>query len=102
MAQCLRKIYNRPPYYWSSNGKSEVDFVIEHDGLIIPIEVKSGNNLKAKSLKIFKEKYHPKIQIKVSNRNVNLNNGILNIPLFFAGDFDKFIKKVIIKFPDLF
>jgi predicted AAA+ superfamily ATPase len=55
-------------YSWEE-GESEIEFLLEHDGVIVPVEVKSGFSTKAKSLQSFKEKYHPPFQIILSAKN---------------------------------
>lgn len=57
-------------YYWTSAGKAEVDFIIEQDGIVYPLEVKSGNTSKKKSLKVYEEKYDPKLVIRCSPMNL--------------------------------
>ena len=51
-------------------------------GLIIPIEVKSGENVKAKSLGVYRDRYNPKLSLRFSLKSVEYNSGLLNIPLF--------------------
>ena len=72
-------------YYWTSNRSAEIDFVLysEEDG-IIPIEVKSGNNVKSVSLNMYINKYKPKYAIRFSTRNFGFENGIKSIPLYAA------------------
>lgn len=75
-----------PVCYWKSqNGISEIDFLIEHETLVIPVEVKSGNNTKAKSLKVFREQYCPNQAIRLSMKPYKDDNGLLNIPLYLTG-----------------
>ncbi len=95
VASVLNKLYRDGPYYWTSHGKAEVDFVIEPNGQCIPIEVKSGTRTKAKSLSVFKERYQPPIRIRISNRNLKLTDDILNIPLFYADHIDHFLSKIL-------
>jgi predicted AAA+ superfamily ATPase len=78
----LQQLAHHSLYYWSSNDTSEVDFVMQYGAAIVPIEVKSGMNVKTKSLKIFREKYLPKISIRFSLKNTKLDNDLLNISLF--------------------
>ena len=70
-------------YYWSSNRKAEIDFVLysQNDG-IIPIEVKSGNNVKSVSLNMYINEYTPKYAIRFSTRNFGFENNIKSIPLY--------------------
>jgi len=68
--------------YWKSKKDAEIDFLLNIDGNVIPIEVKSATNAKAKSLKIYIEKYNPKYSIKISSRNFGFVNNIKSIPLY--------------------
>lgn len=68
--------------YWESDGKAELDFIIRQNDSVIPVEVKSGDNVRAKSLKIFKEKYNPSYTIRLSAKNFGFENGIKSIPLY--------------------
>jgi len=69
-------------YYWTSTATAEVDFVFS-DGLnIFPLEVKAGENLQARSLKVFREKYDVKFAIRTSLSNLRMDGGLLNIPLY--------------------
>ncbi len=68
--------------YWESNGKAELDFVIRQDDCVIPLEVKSADNVRAKSLRLFVEKYSPKYSIRLSSKNFGYENGIKSIPLY--------------------
>ena len=71
------------PFYWSSPGKAELDFVFQDSqGDIIPLECKSANNVRSKSLKQFVSLYKPKYSVKVSARNFGFENGIKSIPLY--------------------
>ncbi len=71
------------PYYWESQGKAEVDFVIQdYEGNIIPIEVKSSDNVRSKSLNQFISRYKPKYSIRISARNFGFESGIKSVPLY--------------------
>lgn len=71
------------PYYWSSRGKAELDFVFQdRQGNIIPLECKSADNVRAKSLKAFISLYEPLYAIRVSAKNFGFENGIKSIPLY--------------------
>ena len=63
-------------------GKSEVDFVIQKDNLIIPIEVKSAENVKSRSLRVYFDKYHPKVCIRTSLSGYQKQEWLQNIPLY--------------------
>ena len=71
------------PYYWTSQGKAEVDFVFQdRQGNIIPLEAKSAENVRSKSLRSFRDIYKPVYSIRVSARNFGYENGIKSIPLY--------------------
>ena len=71
-------------YYWQSERGAEVDFIIQRGGQIIPIEVKSADNTRAKSLKVYIEAYKPVYAIKLSTKNFGLENGKKTVPLYAA------------------
>ena len=80
-------------YYWSSDASAEVDFVAEINNGVVPIEVKSGNNVKAKSLKVFRDNYQPKLSLRFSLKNIEYSEGLLNIPLYSSGFVDEIVEK---------
>ncbi|MBR4721077.1 MAG: ATP-binding protein [Clostridia bacterium] len=69
-------------YYWMTERGAEVDFVIQKDGDIIPIEVKSADNTKAKSLNMYIKAYKPKYAIKLSAKNFGFEDGKKTVPLY--------------------
>jgi len=70
-------------YYWSAdNARAEIDFVIQHKNKIYPIEVKAEENLKAKSLRVFKDKFEPDKCIRLSMSDFRDDDWLLNIPLY--------------------
>ncbi len=71
-------------YYWESERGAEIDFVIQRDGKLIPIEVKSADNTRAKSLKVYMETYKPDYAIKISAKNFGFEDGKKTIPLYAA------------------
>jgi len=67
--------------YWESQGKAEVDFVIQTiQGECIPIEVKSSENVRSKSLNQYVQKYSPTYSIRISAKNFGFENAIKSIP----------------------
>ena len=82
--QSLVSQYNDVPYYWSSGNKAEIDFLIEHGGHIIPIEVKSSTRISGGSLASYFHKYNPALRIRFSMNNLHFNDGLLSIPLPLA------------------
>lgn len=71
-------------YYWESERGAEIDFIIQRDGKLIPVEVKSADNTKAKSLKVYMETYRPDYAIKLSTRNFGFEDGKKTVPLYAA------------------
>ena len=79
-------------FYWSSDtGISEIDFITRIEDKNIPIEVKSGINLQAKSLKTFIEKYDSQTNIRTSMQNFKKDDKITNVPLYSIGNIKKLV-----------
>ncbi|MCL2058092.1 MAG: ATP-binding protein [Oscillospiraceae bacterium] len=82
---CCQLIANDYPcYYWTSERGAEVDFIIMREGKIIPIEVKSAENTKAKSLSAYISSYKPEYAVKLSALNFGFTDGKKTIPLYAA------------------
>ena len=82
------------PRYWTENNPPyEVDFRIQRENDIFPVEVKSDTNTTSKSLKKFKELFPDKVKLRVrfSLDNLKLDDDVLNIPLFMADEADRLI-----------
>lgn len=82
------------PRYWTqSNPPHEVDFLIQRENDIFPVEVKSGSNTAGKSLRKFKEMFPDQVRLRVrfSLDNLKLDDDVLNIPLFMADQTDRLI-----------
>lgn len=71
-------------YYWESERGAEIDFVIQQEGKLIPIEVKSADNTEAKSLKVYMNTYKPEYAINISARNFGFEDGKKIVPLYAA------------------
>ncbi len=82
-----------PYYYAESRAKTEIDFLIQTEGIVVPIEVKAEENLKAKSLRVYCDKYNPQIAIRTSMSGYRKQDWLTNIPLFMIGQIDKYITK---------
>lgn len=88
----LKSNYDIDLFYWTSDSyQSEIDFLIQYESKVIPIEVKAEKNLQAKSLKSFIEKYKNETNIRTSMSDYRVNGKITNIPLYAIGRFDKYI-----------
>ena len=72
-------------YYWTADrGTAEVDFVIDNGSDVIPVEVKAEVNLQAKSLKVYRDKFQPKLSIRTSMADYKRDDWLLNLPLWAA------------------
>jgi len=81
-------------FYWTSEGKAEVDFILEQDEFIYPLEVKSGNSSKKKSLKVYDDIYNPPMLIRCSPMNLKKDGNVLNCPLYLIEELRFLIAKV--------
>lgn len=80
---CQQLKIKKDLYYWTaSNATAEVDFVLQSQNEIIPIEVKAEENLKSKSLKVYVEKYTPKTAIRTSMSKFRQEDWLTNVPLY--------------------
>lgn len=92
--QALKNQFEATPRYWTmDNPRYEVDFLIQRENDILPVEVKAESNVESKSLKKYKEKYGDKVKLRVrfSLNNLRLDHDLLNIPLFMADQADQLI-----------
>lgn len=81
--QEMRATWNVLPFTWApADSTAEVDFLIELDGEVVPIDVKAERNLKAKSLGIYRAKFSPKRAIRTSLASRKSENGLEDIPLY--------------------
>lgn len=69
-------------YYWESDGKAEIDFIIQKETEIVPIEVKSCIRTKSRSLDLYMNKFNPKYGIRISEKNFGMEDGIKSVPLY--------------------
>lgn len=92
--QSLVPQFDAAPHYWSRlNPSYEVDFVIQRENDIIPIEVKSDTNIKSRSLQKYAETFsaETKIRVRFSMNNLRMDDGVLNIPLFMVDQAERLI-----------
>ena len=68
------------PSYWSSGNRAEVEFVMQREEEIIPIEVKAENSITGRSLSVYNDKYHPQHRVRFSFLNLQCNGGLLSCP----------------------
>ncbi|MFM8454817.1 MAG: DUF4143 domain-containing protein, partial [Gammaproteobacteria bacterium] len=72
-------------YYWTSEGKAELDYILQVDTRVLPLEIKSGESSKKKSLQVYLQKYQPEFGIRSSPMNLKKDGHILNCPLYLLG-----------------
>ena len=92
VAQELTSQKNRDLYYWTSRSDAEVDFLIESNNAIFPLEVKSGTSRNTKSLQSYSQKYKPKKTFRISPRNLIQSDKFINLPLYAIGLLDRAIR----------
>ncbi len=84
VAQELIAVKQIKPYYWTSQGTAEVDFLIEEGHEIYPLEIKAGESNKKKSLLVYDEKYFPSKLIRATTMNLKHDGNIYNYPLYLV------------------
>ena len=96
--QALIAQFEAAPRYWSqSNPPYEVDFLIQRNNDILPVEIKSEASTTSKSLKKFKELFSDKVKLRIrfSLDNLRLDGDVLNVPLFMADHTDRLIRAAL-------
>jgi hypothetical protein len=83
VAQSLRS-KGYPLYYWESGGQAEVDFILLRGEALIPVEVKSGEHTKSRSLSVYRDRFKPEMSIRLSTRHFGFESGIKSVPLYAA------------------
>ena len=86
--QQIKTEANKSINYWSSARKAEIDFIIQFEDMIVPIEVKSETNLKAKSLTQYRKDFEPKISVRASLADFKYDDNLYNIPLYAVNILD--------------
>ncbi|MEO6963561.1 MAG: ATP-binding protein [Puia sp.] len=88
LQQLLR--HHQDIFYWTpENARSEIDFLLQIGGELVPIEVKAEENLRARSLRIFHDRYHPKTSIRTSMSDYRREDWLTNLPLYAIGEIDR-------------
>ena len=72
------------PYYWTSSGRAEVEFVVQNGVNIVPIEVKAAGCVSGKSLTVYNEKFNPVVRVRFSANNLQKNGNLISCPLYLA------------------
>lgn len=98
--QALRKQYGKNIFYWTDeNSRYEVDFIVQHESFIIPVEVKSGKNIISTSMKNYANRFDDitKLCVRFSMKNLALDVNVLNIPLYLADQAKRLIALAVDK-----
>lgn len=91
IAQELASAGNNQLFYWTSKSDAEVDFLLESDNKIYPLEVKSGTSRNTKSLQSYALKYDPEKILRTSPRNLIQSGKFINFPLYATGLLERLI-----------
>ena len=86
---------DQKPYYWTSPGTAEIEFVIQWGDEIIPIEVKAEENISGSSLSVYNKTYKPHYRMRYSMLNLQYNSGLLSSPSPLAGWLDKWMSLIV-------
>lgn len=89
--QNLISQYKVMPRYWTSQGRAEVDFLIQGNESVMPVEVKAASNHSGKSLSVYIQKYNPVKALTITSDNVSINERVINIPHSLTPWINKFI-----------
>lgn len=76
-------------YYTNDRGSCEIDFVVDNGEQIVPIEVKAETNLRAKSLKTYRERFEPELSVRTSMADYKKEDWLLNLPLYAIEQINK-------------
>lgn len=88
--QQLKNYENLSVYYWSAEkSEAEIDFMVQYGENVIPIEVKAEENLQAKSLKSYYQRYKPAVSIRTSMSDYRIDDWLTNLPLYAIGNYWK-------------
>jgi predicted AAA+ superfamily ATPase len=91
--QEMKLLKNAEIAYWANSGATaEVDFVLQLDSKIMPIEVKAATNLKAKSLTVYREKFKPEVEIRTSLADYKKTGRLIDLPLYALGELERVIE----------
>jgi len=91
--QQLKTLKDIPVFYWSSdNGNgTEIDFIIQLGSNVVPIEVKSSINLRAKSLNVYRKEFNPRISIRTSTADYKQTEELYDIPLYMIEEIEMLV-----------
>lgn len=97
VAQALKQSLNMELYYWASTGIAEIDFIVQLDDKILPLEAKAGVSTKKKSLLSYSKKYNPSMLLRSTLMNLKQDKKIFNYPLYMIGKLGEIFPRQILK-----
>ncbi|MBR2081477.1 MAG: ATP-binding protein [Elusimicrobiaceae bacterium] len=92
LQQLKSNSYRSINYWTSDSGKAEIDFILQLHNQVVPIEVKSSTNLRAKSLQFYIEQYQPQYAVRSSQATYKRTDNLYDIPLYMIGLLDSFLE----------
>ena len=92
LQQMIAELGVEPYYYTTANSTGEIDFTLQAPGSVILVEVKAEENLRAKSLRAFCEKYHPKHAVRTSMSDFREQDWMTNTPLYNIDRIGEYLK----------
>lgn len=94
--QSLVRQFEAAPRYWA-DAQHEVDFIIQREGDVLPVEAKAGENVTATSIKRYLKNYDAEtpFAVRLSMRNLSFDGRILNVPLFMADQLNRLLGSVV-------
>ena len=92
LQQMIAELGVEPYYYTTANSTGEIDFMLQAPGSVILVEVKAEENLRAKSLRAFCEKYHPKHAVRTSMSDFREQDWMTNTPLYNIDRIGEYLK----------
>ena len=91
IAQAMTQYIEHDLFYWESDGKAEVDFVVDIEGRLLPIEVKAEQSKRKRSLQVYRDKYKPALALRVSSMNIDNQGDFINLPLYLMRELPRLI-----------
>lgn len=82
--ESLIRQFENIPRYWTSGNRAEIDFLLQIENDLIPVEVKADENVTGKSLTFYRKEFAPALSLRFSLKNLKQEDGLINIPLFMS------------------
>jgi hypothetical protein len=89
--QSLIRQFGKEIFYWTSGNQAEIEFILDRNSRIIPVEVKSSLSIKSRSLSEYRKKNKPELSLRLSLKNVEKNDDLVNLPLYLTDYLTKLI-----------